>query len=80
MVDTTYEVRVVGRVSEEVLRELGAVTVTEQETRTVVTGSFSDQAALHGFLQRLRAYGLDLVDLRAVAPPGDPEVDREADS
>jgi hypothetical protein len=79
MEETTYEVRVVGRVSEEILRELGDVTVTEQETRTLVTGRFSDQAALHGFLQRLRAYGLELVELRAVADPEHPTTESEVD-
>jgi hypothetical protein len=47
------------------------VTATEQETRTVLSGTFTDQAELHGFLQRLRALGLDLVELRAVAPGDD---------
>jgi hypothetical protein len=71
MVGTTYEVRIVGRVPDEILQELGEVTVTEQETRTLVTGDFTDQAALHGFLQRLRAYGLELVEMRVVAPPNE---------
>ena len=71
MVGTTYEVRIVGRVPDEVLQGLGNVTVSEQETRTLVTGNFADQAALHGFLQRLRAYGLELVEMRVVAPPND---------
>ncbi len=76
MVDTTYEVRILGEVPADVLEKLGEVTVAEQETRTLVRGSFPDQAALHGFLQRLRAFGLDLVELRAVPPlddgPGSP--------
>jgi hypothetical protein len=37
------------------------------EVRTVVTGRFPDQAALHGFLHRLRAYGLEVVEIRRVA-------------
>ena len=65
---TSYEVRVVGHVPDDVLDQLGDITVTEQETLTLVTGSFCDQAELHGFLNRLRAYGLELVELRAVMP------------
>jgi hypothetical protein len=72
-VGTTYEVRVLGQVPDEVLQQLGDVTVTEQETRTLVIGSFCDQAELHGFLNRLRAYGLDLVELRALTPPDEAE-------
>jgi hypothetical protein len=68
---TTYEIRVVGRVPEELLPELGDVTVTTLEMRTVLTGMFTDQAALHGFLHRLRALGLDLVEVRSVVAPAD---------
>jgi len=77
-VTTSYEVRIAGQVADEVLAGLGDVTITAQETRTLMLGSFADQAALHGFLQRLRAYGLELVEIRRVTtlqdptPPPDP--------
>lgn len=79
MADTRYEAHVVGHVPDEVLRELGDVTVSEQPAQTLVTATFPDQAALHGFLARLRAFGLDLVELRAVtgAPDEVPAPDRE---
>jgi hypothetical protein len=70
MSPTTYEIRVVGEIPPDLLPELGDVTIMELERRTVLTGIFTDQAALHGFLGRLRAYGLDLVELRSVPPPG----------
>jgi hypothetical protein len=63
---TTYEIRVVGPVPDDLLPELGDVTITTLEMRTVLTGMFTDQAALHGFLQRLRALGLELVEVRSV--------------
>jgi hypothetical protein len=63
---TAYEIRVAGLLPADLLSQLGEVTTTEQETRTVLSGTFVDQAALHGFLQRLRALGLDLVELRAL--------------
>jgi hypothetical protein len=65
---TAYEIRVSGVLPADLLRELGAVTATEQETRTVLSGTFRDQAELHGFLLRLRSLHLDLVELRALAP------------
>jgi hypothetical protein len=74
---TTYEIRVVGPVPDELLPELGDVMITELEMRTVLTGMFTDQAALHGFLQRLRALGLDLVEVRSVVPPDDDDLPSE---
>jgi len=71
MAQTTYEIRVVGPVPAGLLPELGDVVMIELELRTVLTGMFTDQAALHGFLGRLRALGLDLVEVRAVAAPDD---------
>jgi hypothetical protein len=68
---TTYEIRVVGKVPAELVPALGEVRIMEQELRTVLTGSFIDQAELHGFLRRLRALGLDLVEVRSVPEPDD---------
>ena len=65
----TYEVRVDGLVPPEALAGLSDVLVAQQELRTVLTGSFEDQAALHGFLQRLRALGLELIEVRSLPDP-----------
>ena len=48
---------------------LGEVRIMEQELRTALTGSFIDQAELHGFLQRLRALGLGRVDVHPYPNP-----------
>lgn len=74
---TTYEIRVVGPVPADLLPELSDVTITELELRTVLTGRFTDQAAMHGFLQRLRALGLDVVEVRSVPAPDVDEPPRE---
>ena len=66
-------IRVVGPVPAELLPQLLEVLVTELEPRTVLTGGFADQAELHGFLQRLRAFGLELVEVRSVATTDDEE-------
>ena len=63
-----------GPVSQAVLLELGDVEVAEQELRTVLSGRFTDQAALYGFLHRLRAFGLDIVDVHRVAQADDDEL------
>lgn len=75
-----YEIRVEGLVpTEELLLELGDVEVVEHEFRTLISGTFPDQAALYGFLQRLRSFGLDVVEVRRVpvadvtpVPPEEP--------
>jgi hypothetical protein len=63
-----YEVRVAGFVAtDDLLREVGDLDSAVHEVRTVLTGRFPDQAALHGLLHRLRAYGLDVVEVRRLA-------------
>lgn len=72
MAERAYEVRVSGLApTRELLEELGDVDIAEHEFRTVLTGRFRDQAALQGFLHRLRAFGLEVVEVRRV--PGSDE-------
>jgi len=66
MPDRLYEVRVAGLVPRKALLELGEAEVTTQELRTVLSGVFQDQCGLYGFLNRLRAFGLDVVEVRRV--------------
>lgn len=65
----TYEVCISGHVPDSVLVELGDVEVGAPEVRTVVRGRFEDQAALYGFLHRLRAFGLEVVEVRRLPGP-----------
>ena len=65
MVQTMYEVRVAGAVPEEDLQDMGAVTLPPEQVNTVLYG-ISDQAALYGLLARLRALGLEVVEIRRV--------------
>ena len=62
----TYEVRVAGVVPEEDLRDIGAVTMATEQTTTVLYGDIPDEAALYGLLARLRALGIELVEVRRV--------------
>ena len=73
----SYEVRLNGLVpTRSLLEALDDVELAEHELRTVVTGSFPDQAALYSFLHRLRAYGLEVVEVHRV-PAG--TLSRDAD-
>ena len=67
-----YEIRIAGLVPPEGLADLPDLVLAEQELRTVLTGSFEDQAALHGFLLRLRSLGLELLEVRSL-PAADEE-------
>ena len=67
MGDPTYEVRLEGEVPSSVLAQLADVQSATQELRTVLTGDFEDQAALYGFLHRLRDLGLSVVEVRRIA-------------
>jgi hypothetical protein len=62
-----FEVRVTGLVSEDVLHELADVEISSRELRTSLRGTFRDQAELHGFLAKLRAFGLDVVEVHRLA-------------
>lgn len=84
MVRSMYEIRVAGTVPEEDLKDMGAVRVPQEQVNTVLYG-VSDQAALYGLLERLRALGLDVVEVRrvpdlttAVDEPNQPEQEDEA--
>jgi len=69
--DRLYEVRVTGVVPDVALVDLDDVEVARQEMRTVLSGRFTDQAELYGFLHRLRSLGLEVVEVRQVAAVGD---------
>lgn len=65
MARRTYEIRLSGLVpTDDLLDELGDVEIAEHEVRTVLSGRFADQAELHGFLVRLRSFGLEVVEVR----------------
>jgi hypothetical protein len=64
----SYEVRLNGLVpTSSLIEALDGVELAQHELRTVVTGSFPDQAALYSFLHRLRAYGLEVVEVHQVS-------------
>jgi hypothetical protein len=79
MAQPMFEVRVAGVVPEADLRDLSAVTLSTGQVRTVLYG-IDDQAALYGLLARLRALGLEVMEVRRVRDPSaaDAETDRPA--
>ena len=64
--ERVFEVSINGLVPAALLANLGDVEVSSQEMRTVLTGHFRDQAEVYGFLERLRAYALEVVEVRRI--------------
>ena len=75
MDQTMYEIRVAGTVPEEDLQDMGAVRYAPDQVNTVLYG-VADETALYGLLARLRALGIDVVEVRRVSdfmgPTGEP--------
>jgi hypothetical protein len=66
--DRTYEIRLTGEVTEaELAAALGHVSVVQHDTRTVLSGRFTDQATLYRLLRLARSYGLDVLEIRRVS-------------
>lgn len=79
---TIYEIRIAGALGPAAREAFGDVSVDTEPTSTILTGEL-DQAALHGLLERVRALGIELMDIRRVRPRADPPAsddDREATS
>jgi hypothetical protein len=70
--DTRYEIRVKGRLSASLISSFEGLTATVEPVETILSGPVEDQAALYGVLSRVQALGLELVEVRKVAPAGEP--------
>jgi hypothetical protein len=62
----TYEVRIRGRLGPGLRAAFEAYEVIDVPAETLVRGAVLDQAGLHGMLDRLRAYGVELVEVRRI--------------
>ncbi|MFG1622641.1 hypothetical protein [Kribbella sp. NPDC049227] len=75
MVDATYEIRVAGAVPEQDLRDMGAETLAVDQVNTVLY-SIPDQSALYGLLARLRALGIEVVEVRRIVDSASASTER----
>ena len=62
-----YMIRINGRLGATVLSAFPALATQRQGAHTVLTGPL-DQSALYGVLAEIEALGLDLLDIRKLAP------------
>ena len=67
-VSERFEIRVQGRLGPAVASSFEGLTARHEETDTVLSGCFVDQAALYGAIDRLHALGLELVGVRRLDP------------
>jgi hypothetical protein len=65
LVPPRFEIRFAGRPDLAAGKVFAGLDLVSDGKLTVVSGEF-DQAALHGLLERVRALGLDLVEVRRV--------------
>jgi hypothetical protein len=68
----TYEITFAGQAVPAVVDAFDDFEVTVDKTSTTVRGELVDQAALHGAIDRVRALGLELLEVRAVEEPPAP--------
>ena len=62
---TSYEVRVAGVIGPAAREAFDDLTIRVEPSATVLAGSL-DQAALHGLIERIKALGLELIDITRV--------------
>jgi len=67
---THYQITVRGRLSATLIAAFDGLTARSSAAGTVLDGEIVDQAALFGVLERIESLGLELVDVRPVAPAG----------
>ena len=67
MARAVYEIRVVGSLGPAAQEAFADVALDLEPATTVLSGEL-DQAALHALLDRVRALGLELVDVKQVRP------------
>ena len=71
MPSRTYEITFAGEAGAIVLAEFDDCEVRVSPGTTTLRRELVDQGALHGLIQRIASFGLDLIDVSVVAPPAD---------
>jgi hypothetical protein len=64
MRSSRFEIRIRGRPTPALLARLDNFDTEVRPVETVLRGRVGDQAALHGLLEKIRAYDLELVAVR----------------
>ena len=67
-VATSYEIRIRGKVGSSALASFEDMEAAIRPAETVLRGEVTDQAQLHGLLERIQLLGLELIEIRRVSP------------
>jgi hypothetical protein len=67
-VNADYTFRVSGRLTPALLDALHPLQATGARPDTLLVGPVVDRSALHGYIARIEALGLELVELRRLQP------------
>jgi hypothetical protein len=65
-----YEIRVDGVLTSRWAAWFGNLQIENDGRQTTMSGSFTDQAALHGALAKIRDLGLTLISVHRLTGPG----------
>jgi hypothetical protein len=68
-VNADYAFRVSGRLTPALLGALNPLQAVGENTETLLVGRVVDRSMLHGYIARIEALNLELVELRRL-PPG----------
>lgn len=68
----TYEIRVVGSIGPAARQAFSGMGIELEPAATVLSGTL-DQPGLHAMLDRVRALGLELLDVRQAPAVSDPQ-------
>lgn len=72
-----YEIKIKGHLDQHWAESFADLKFTyPEENVTLLSGLLSDQAALHGLLERIRDLNLTLISMTSSAPPT-PDVDKK---
>jgi hypothetical protein len=66
----TYEITFVGQAGTVLQAEFDDCAISVGPSTTTLRRELADQGALHGLLQRIASFGLELIDV-SVVPPAD---------
>ncbi len=69
----SYEIRIRGRVGGSVLASFEDMDSAVRPAETILRGRITDQAQLHGVLERIQLLGLELIEIRQVRGDEAPE-------
>jgi hypothetical protein len=65
-----YQIRIKGHLDRRWTDWFGGLSITQEDNgETLLTGLVVDQAALHGFLRKIRDLGMPLISAIRVNPP-----------